>query len=448
MTPPNAAAPAGAAGPRPPVTRRRVCRRAFAGGAAAAVLSTAACAAFGSRVPPPSSERVTLEYWDAQAGGPIITPIIQRFQERQPRFTVNVTSLSQDESLDKFRAAFAAATAPDLWKSTLVYNADFAARRSSANLEPFVAGVKNDLLPLALEEGRRYKNTLYNLPAELDVYLQYYHGGLFARAGLKPPETFEQLVQVGQQLLRQSTPESPVWAITITGARGGHFPSLTACAAWNGPGAGNGLFDDKGTCLLTTPAAIAGYQFWGDLLRRHQIAPAPGTAGVSIAAGTLATQWGFLGAIAGLDRNPGADNYGSTKPPAGPKGRLVPWGANGWMMSSATKHPGDVWLLLSYLFSPEINGEWGQARGAMPTNAKAYSQSWLQRPVYAAAADLLHAPKELLLLPTWLSAWSTFVTEIAVAANTRFLAGEITAQQATQEMATFLTDAQRQYLAS
>jgi ABC-type glycerol-3-phosphate transport system substrate-binding protein len=447
MIRPEASAPASAAAPRPPVTRRRLSRRAFAGGAVAFALSTTACAATGAEAPRTSSAPVTLDYWDAQAGGPTITPIIQRFQERQPRFTVNVTSMSQDESLDKFRAAFAAGTAPDLWKSTLVYNADFASRKASAKLEPFVAGIKSDLLPLALEEGRRYKNTLYNLPSEMDVYLQYYHAGLYARAGLQPPETFEQLVQVGQQFVRLSTPERPVWAITITGARGGHFQNLMACATWNGPGAGNGIFDDKGACLLTTPASIAGYQAWGDLLRRHQIAPTPGTPGVSIAAGTLAAQWGFLGSIAGLDRNPGPDSYGSTKPPAGPKGRFAPWGANGWMMSSATKHPGDVWLLLSFLFSPEVNGEWGQARGVMPSNARAYTQSWLQRPVYKPAVDLLHAPKEMLLIPTWLPEWSTFVTEIAVKANTRFLAGEITAQQAAQEMATFLTDAQKRYLA-
>jgi multiple sugar transport system substrate-binding protein len=435
-------------------TRRRLSRRTVVSGSLAtaalstAVLSTAACDAMGSRTPQPSTQPVTLDYWDAQGGGLIITPIIQRFQERNPRFTVNVTSMSQDESLDKFRAAFAAGTAPDLWKSTLVYNADFASRKSSANLEPFVASIKNDLLPLALEEGRRYKNTLYNVPSEMDVYLQYHHAGLYARGGLKPPETLEQLVQVGQQLQRQSTPESPVWAITITGARGGHFQNLMTCIASNGPGAANGIFDDKGTCLLTTPASLAGYQFWGDLLRRHQIAPTPGTAGVSIASGTLATQWGFLGSIAGLDRSPGPDNYGTSKPPAGPKGRFVPWGANGWMMSSATKHPGDVWLLLSHLLSPEVNGEWCQARGVMPSNAKAYAQSWLQRPVYKPAVDLLHAPKELLLIPTWLPEWSTFVTEIAVKANTRFLTGEITAPQATQEMATFLTDAQKKYLAS
>lgn len=417
---------------------------------AATAAATAACNPFqqGPDAPRPSNQPVTLDYWDAQAGGPVITPLIQRFQEINPRFTVNITSMTQAESLDKFYAAFAAGTAPDVWKSTLVYNADFAARKVSTNLEPYAAALKSELLPLALEDARRYKNTLYNVPSEMDVYIQYYHADIFARTGLKPPDTLGQLVQVGQQLLRQSTPDKPLWAIPVTGARGGHFQNLLTCMAWNGAGAQNGLFDTNGNCLLTTPASVAGYQYWGDLLRRHQIAPPVGTAGVSIAAGTLATQWQFLSTIASLDTNPGIDKYGTAKTPAGPKGRFVPWGANGWMMYSSTKHPGDAWVLLSYLLSPEVNGQFCQARGVMPSNAKAYQQSWLQRPAYKPAIELIQAPQQLLHNPVWLPEWTTFVAEIAVQHNTKFLAGEETAQQALQEMATFLTTAQKKYLAS
>ncbi|MBI3973285.1 MAG: extracellular solute-binding protein [Chloroflexi bacterium] len=401
-----------------------------------------------SSEPAPSSQPVVLDYWDAQSGGPIITPLIQRFQEQNPRFTVNVTSMSQTESLDKFLAGFAAGTAPDVWKSTLVYNADFAARKASANLEPYARSIKNDLLPLALEEGRRYKNTLYNVPSEMDVYLQYYHGDLFTRSALKPPDTFDQLVEVGQRFLRLGTPDEPVWTIQVTGARGGHFQNLMICMSWNGAGVRNGLFDDKGNCLLTTAASVNGYQFWGDLLHRHRIAPPPNTTGVSIASGRLATQWSFLSTIAGLDRNPGPDKYGTAKPPAGPKGRFVPWGANGWMMYSGTKHPTDAWQLIAYLVSPEVDGAFCEARGVMPSNAKAYQQSWLQRPAYRPAVELLQTPQQMLLIPTWLPEWSTFVTEIAVQRNQKFLAGELPARQALEEMAAFLNAAQKKYLAA
>jgi multiple sugar transport system substrate-binding protein len=409
--------------------------------------------AVATSAPAPAAESVSLEFWECFAGiqGLIEAEkkVVEQFDEENTAIDVNYVEVPFEQSHEKLVTALATGAGPDAWNTTMVYNAEFGASGYLASLQPYIAAIEKDLVSASLEEAK-YEGEVTVLPCNIDLYLQFYRSDILEEAGLKVPETMDQILESG---LKLSDPQKPLYMFPVKGGRHTHFQVLSVSMAWNGPGVGNSIFDAEGNCLLNTDSSVEGYQWWGDLLMQHKISPPTSPTDQipetrqQFFAGTLATTWDWLGAVSQFEQNVGRDKFGMVGLPVGPKGIFHPWGANGYMMSAASQNKDQTWKLLEYLLSPESNGDICQSMGILPANTKAFEQDWLKDPLFKPATDLLLSPEALQRVPTWLPIWTQYVTEVAIENNQKFLLGQQTAKESLDIQAAFLTEAQQSYLA-
>jgi multiple sugar transport system substrate-binding protein len=152
---------------------------------------------------PARSQPVVLSFLMNAPEVPTLRPLIAEFERQNPGIRLNMIEAPNASNLveDLNTSSFLLGSSPyDLINMDVVWVAKFAAAGwlrpldelvSKAELEKFLPG---DI------EGSRYKGTLYRLPWRTDVGMLYYRTDLLNQAGLKPPETFSDLLQTAKTI--------------------------------------------------------------------------------------------------------------------------------------------------------------------------------------------------------------------------------------------------------
>ncbi len=118
-----------------------------------------------------------------------------------------------------------------------------------------------DIVPL-WREADTVGGKLYALPMEGEVTIHYYRADLYRQAGLRRPDTLEELRQVARQLHR---PQERVWGMAFRGFRGPGqnayiWPSLFR--AWGGQ-----WFDPSGNPTVNSEAGVRSLEYYVDVNR-------------------------------------------------------------------------------------------------------------------------------------------------------------------------------------
>lgn len=136
-------------------------------------------------------------------------------------------------------------------------------------------GWLHNLLPLAqgekdwawsdFQEAARdtvtFDKAVYGVPIVTEREMVYYRKDLFDKAGLKPPATLDELKAAAARL---HDPANGVAGIVMRGQRA---PLVTQFSSFLFSFGGN--FIANGKSALDSPAALAAYKFYGDLLRQY-----------------------------------------------------------------------------------------------------------------------------------------------------------------------------------
>lgn len=146
---------------------------------------------------------------------PPLAPIVKAFEQQNPNIKIELVEGPNATNLveDLYTSAFLLGDSPyDLVNMDVVWTPKFAAAGWLADLSDRVT--TSDLAkysPVDVE-GSRYEGKLYRLPMRSDVGLLYYRKDLLDAAGLKPPETFDELMQAAKTLQQQGkVPWGYVW---------------------------------------------------------------------------------------------------------------------------------------------------------------------------------------------------------------------------------------------
>jgi len=248
-------------------------RRALLKGAGAAAVAGAGAGC--SRSLRDERGRVRLRFWYTLGGRnrEVLNEIIKRFHASQDE--VKVEAIYQGdyfESLAKLRTAIAAKAAPAL-SHVVAEVVPYLVR--AGTLEPLDAypGMKEIpfVKPLAQAGAFRIpeagsKVPLYGVPLNRSTPLMYCNGEIFAKEGLKPPTTWDELRGIAKQLTR-------------TGERWGHEVPISwwFWVALVGQ-AGGSVFDEAtGRPTLGGEAGVRALKLWQDLIHReHVMRPPPG----------------------------------------------------------------------------------------------------------------------------------------------------------------------------
>lgn len=132
--------------------------------------------------------------------------LIKNFEAKHPGIRINLIEGPNATNLleDLYTSAFILGESPyDLIYMDIIWTPKFAAagwllpldnRISKQELEAFLS---KDI------QAGRYQGKLYRLPIRSDVGMLYYREDLLKEAGFKPPETFQDLMQISQALQKK-----------------------------------------------------------------------------------------------------------------------------------------------------------------------------------------------------------------------------------------------------
>lgn len=238
-----------------------------------ALLAGAALTAIGcKRSTRDEKGRVKLRMWFTLGGRnrDVLLEIIKRFHASQD--DVRVEAVYQGdyfESLAKLRTAIAARSAPGL-SHVVAEVVPYLARADA--LEPLDGhpGMKEIPFVPALGQAGAFRGggdkPLYGVPLNRSTPLMYCNGEIFAKAGLSPPKTWDEMREAAR-------------ALTIKGGeRWGHEVPIAwwFWVALVGQ-AGGSVFDDQGKPTLGGEAGVRALKLWQDLVHReHVMRPPPG----------------------------------------------------------------------------------------------------------------------------------------------------------------------------
>lgn len=146
---------------------------------------------------------------------PPLTSIVKAFEEQNPHIRIELVEGPNATNLveDLYTSAFLLGDSPyDLINMDVVWTPKFAAAGWLMDLSDRVTSQELSRFSPVDVEGSRYQDKLYRLPMRSDVGLLYYRRDLLEEAGLKPPETFDDLMTASKTLQQQGkVPWGYVW---------------------------------------------------------------------------------------------------------------------------------------------------------------------------------------------------------------------------------------------
>jgi multiple sugar transport system substrate-binding protein len=129
--------------------------------------------------------------------------LIADFESKHPKIRINIVEGPNAPNLieDLYTSSFLLGNSPyDLVNMDVVWTAKFVAAGWLRDLsDRFTPAELAKFSPRDVEAGR-YESKLYRLPIRSDLGMLYYRKDLLEAAGLKPPDTFAQMLEISQAL--------------------------------------------------------------------------------------------------------------------------------------------------------------------------------------------------------------------------------------------------------
>ena len=304
-------------------------------------------------------------------------PLVTKFNQQHPNINLEVIEAPSDSNQveDLYTASFLLGNSPyDLVYMDIVWTPKFAAagwlldlsdRLSAREIPKFLTG---DI------QGGMYQGKLYRIPFRSDAGMLYYRQDLLAQAGYQPPETFDELIQISQDLQQQGLAEwGYVW-------QGKQYEGLAAMFVEVLEGHGAFWVDPETLEVgLDKPEAIKAVEFLRTTIEQ-KIAP-PGVTTYAeeetrrlFQSGKVVflRNWPYVYSSA-LD-SPIAGKY-SIKPMVHAVGQDSGATQGGWGLgiSKSTKHPDAAWQVIEFFSSENSQREYILATGYVPSRTSLFN---------------------------------------------------------------------------
>ncbi|HEY7045286.1 MAG TPA: sugar ABC transporter substrate-binding protein [Nocardioidaceae bacterium] len=351
--------------------RSRRHHRRLAVGLAALGLLAAACGGNDSSDDSSSAKKLTV--WIMQGTNPDATPFFKdvtaAFKD-QTGADLDVQFVEWADAHDKFISSIAGGTTPDVAEVGTTWTPEFADAGALEDLTDQVdsAGLQSDLVPGLVEAGT-IDGKLYGMPWYAGVRSVVYRTDVFKKAGVEPPTTWDEFVQVADKV-KAAEPDMTTFPVPGD-SEYGLYPWI-----W-GAGGEIATQNDDGTWTSTIDSAEAqqGTTFYTDLALKHGFSsPAATTwdeADLSDAfsrgdvAMMIAGSW-TPGAL--VEANPDLKGKIGAFPIPGPDGGLSPSFLGGSHLSifNTADDPDLAWKFVELMTTGKFAAEWGEQSGFFP----------------------------------------------------------------------------------
>ena len=411
----------------PRLTRRAVAAWTAAGGGAALAACGRADATAGQPAAPSAAPR-TLKVAANTGGGYQLEqwkPIWAAWERDHPNLKLDAMTgiASTDEFRVKLLTALAGGTVYDALHIHHVLSGEFMAKNLLQPLDQLIGKdreVRFDDFPTFLAAAYKWRGTQYGLPVEANPGAYFYNTELFARTGARTPTeharagkwTWEQLLETARELTRGQG-EDKTWGFGQSSGRGTGYWGWDAWmpVVWSN---GGDIWNKDVTALaLDSKEAIAGLQYYVDLINKHQVAP-------PVDQGPL---WDHAtGKIAmGLVKPfhvPQYKNYnwtpGMVVRPNGPAGAFHSAGSSMFGIFKGATQRDDAWTWSKWFSDAGVRAVLDDgAFTAPPRKSLAQYKGWLASRQPWEDADVWAKATERLRLPLAVPGWDTVVNTFA-----------------------------------
>lgn len=346
----------------------------------------------------PITIRVMMQALEAAQWEPIETA----FEAENPDIDLEIVAAPNDTNLveDLYTSAFLLGDSPyDLVYLDIVWVQKFAAAGWLRDLHEWINEEELSDFLSGDVDGGRYQDGLYRLPFRSDGGMLYYRADLLAEAGLEPPETFTELIDISQQLQADGTVE---WGYLWQGKQ---YEGLAAMFVEILAGYGaDWINPDTLAVGLDQPDAIAAVQFLHETIQSG-ITPSgvttyaeEETRRLFQAGDTLFLRnWPYVFSLASDSEIAGQF---AIKPmvhqPGEPSGACQ--GGWGLGISQTTPHPAEAWRVAKFVSSAENQRKFVLETGYVPSRKALFTDPEIVEK-YPHYPDLLEVVENAALRP-------------------------------------------------
>ncbi len=300
-----------------------------------------------------------------------LQPLVNKFNQQHSNIRFQIIEAPSDSNQveDLYTSSFLLGNSPyDLVYMDIVWTSKFAAAGWLRDISDRLSDAEAAEYLKADLAGGMYEDKLYRLPFRSDAGMLYYRQDLLEQAGYEPPETFDELLKISQNLQKQGLADwGYVW-------QGKQYEGLAAMFVEIL--AGNGAFwvdPDTLEVGLDRPEAIASAEFL-----RKAIALKVSPPGVTTYAeeetrrlfengkAVFLRNWPYVYSLALESSIAGKFNI---KPMVHAESENSGATLGGWGLgiSTSTKHPDETWQVMKFLSSEDSQREFVLETGFVPS---------------------------------------------------------------------------------
>lgn len=347
--------------------------RRFSAVLAVAAVMGAACGGGGDDTGASASgEGEELTVWIMEGtnpdAGPFFEEVSTAFTERTGA-TLDVQFVPWASAHDKFVTSIAGGTTPDVAEVGTTWTGEFAEAGALVPLDPFVeeSDIADDLNEGLVEAGT-VDGSLYGMPWYAGVRSVVYRTDLFEAAGVEPPTTWAEWVEVGKAL-KAAHPD--VVPMPVAGDNEyGVYPFI-----WGNGGEIATQEDGTWTSQIDSPEAQEGIAFYTGLATEHGLSTPAATTwketdlrDAFVAGDAAMILSGSWTPKAILEANPELEGKIGAFAIPGPDGGLSPSFIGGSLLSmfETTEHEQLAWDFIDLMSTGEFASGWAEATSFFP----------------------------------------------------------------------------------
>ena len=295
----------------------------------------------------------TITMWARDSDQTFVSQLVDGFNQSQKEVQVKVTVIPAANFVQKFGAAAATGSAPDVAAIDLVYLPYFSSKNT---LEDLTGRAKeltymDKLSPAHLRLGK-YQDKLYALPFSAEASVLYYNKDLFKQAGLdpnKPPKTYAE-IKAAALKIRALGPD--YYGYYFSGSSGGGYAFTCMPYIW---AAGGDLIEGEGAnekaIIDSSPGVRDGLTFFKDLWDSGVVpASAKTDTGANALVAFQSGKVGMFGSGAFAVSNLKNMNFGVAPLPGKTAGQSSSFaGGDEIAIPSGSKNKDAAWTFLKYV---------------------------------------------------------------------------------------------------
>ena len=198
---------------------------------------------------------VTLSIWWAEEDSfkaPLLEAI-REFEDANPGIRIEPQWTPNFDYYENYKIALAGGEAPDIVKIDHVFVQTLGYSGQIYDLTDMGANSVKDQFVPSTWEANMYKDQVFALPFDANTLALLYNKDMFNEAGLQPPTTLEELIQISNEL---SSPEEGVYGYTIPFEAGVSGFLSFQFVGWIARNGGSILNDDWSAATVNTPEVI------------------------------------------------------------------------------------------------------------------------------------------------------------------------------------------------